>query len=587
MMNGDEAILGIQAEQILHGAHPTYFAGQAYMGAWDAYLAAPLIALFGPSAGVLRAVTLTESLLLVPLSGALAARLYGERARVPAMLLAAVPPLYVAAGELHLLGGYVETLVLGTAALLCLAEIVARWRQVYSGGPTAGSGPSTGRGPSTSTTGLWGLLGLLAGLGVWIDPLVLYYLLAGAVWSLPFAIWRLGRARREGWPTARASALGAVSASLAFAVGAWPAIQYGLRHAWSNVAIFTTHTSSLTQADPWRRPVVVDFFTHSVPMMLGERLLWQEPRWQDVLAICKLIALAIALGLLAYAALRAVQRAWSWLASKSGGRADTSTTVPERDFWWTTWTAVLPAVLFACIFLVYWRTPSTDEILTLHPIDGNGRYALPLTTVFTLLLAAGLALLIPDIERLAQHCIRRSRTTTRGRHHAAPLPSLIGALPLLVLLCAEAIPYATTDATAALQSTFLEAANLTFPTRSAQLLTYLRLHHIHDIWTSHWIGDTVMYLEDGHVRCADPVDLTLDRDPHRFLQPITALQAATRPSFLIVSDPALGEPATERALDALHVAYTGAHFGPYWIITPRSVTVEPSAILSALEQNYH
>src|SRR5215467_11382552 len=42
MMEGDEAVLGIQAERILHGSLPLYFQGQAYMASWDAYLAAPL-----------------------------------------------------------------------------------------------------------------------------------------------------------------------------------------------------------------------------------------------------------------------------------------------------------------------------------------------------------------------------------------------------------------------------------------------------------------------------------------------------------------------------------------------------------------
>jgi hypothetical protein len=151
MLEGDEAILGVQAEDILRGAHPIYMYGQPYMASWETYLLAPLIAAFGPSGTLMHCVTLAESLLLVPLLGILAEKLYGERARLPAMLLAAVPPLYVAVVELHLWGGYVETLVLGTALLLTAVSIAERWEA---------------RAP---TTRLWGLAGLLLGFAFWID----------------------------------------------------------------------------------------------------------------------------------------------------------------------------------------------------------------------------------------------------------------------------------------------------------------------------------------------------------------------------------------------------------------------------------
>ena len=60
VIEGDEALVGIQAERILHGDFPVYFYGQAYMGSLEAYLVAGLFALFGPSVWALR----TESTLL-------------------------------------------------------------------------------------------------------------------------------------------------------------------------------------------------------------------------------------------------------------------------------------------------------------------------------------------------------------------------------------------------------------------------------------------------------------------------------------------------------------------------------------------
>ncbi len=213
MMEGDEAILGIQAERILHGARPIYMYGQAYMASWDAYLAAPLIALFGPSGTVLHAVTLIESLLLVPLFGALATRMFRtERARLPAMLLAAIPPVYVGVVELHFWGGYIETLILGSALLLVTLRIADRWAL------------------NQPTHWLWLLAGLLAGFAWWIDPLIIYYLLACALWLTLPAVVRFSLAGERAAQRLARLAPGAIKGALAFGgaalVGAFPAILY-------------------------------------------------------------------------------------------------------------------------------------------------------------------------------------------------------------------------------------------------------------------------------------------------------------------------------------------------------------------------
>ncbi|MDE3231654.1 MAG: hypothetical protein KGO05_17370, partial [Chloroflexota bacterium] len=183
MLDADEAALGIQAENILRGQFPVYFPGQNYMGSWDAYLMAPLIHFFGPSALVIRAVTLGEYLIYLPLVGALAARLYGERARVVALLVTALSPLYVTVTELRMLGGYIETLTLGATLLLLAVAISRRWR--------------AGR----ATRWQWALAGAVIGLGLWIDTLTLVYVITAALWLAPAALqsWRAAVAAGGGW----------------------------------------------------------------------------------------------------------------------------------------------------------------------------------------------------------------------------------------------------------------------------------------------------------------------------------------------------------------------------------------------------
>ena len=53
--NSDEGTMGLAALHILDGReHPAFFYGQHYMGTLEAYLAAPLLAVAGPSVLALR-----------------------------------------------------------------------------------------------------------------------------------------------------------------------------------------------------------------------------------------------------------------------------------------------------------------------------------------------------------------------------------------------------------------------------------------------------------------------------------------------------------------------------------------------------
>ena len=142
-----------------------------------------------PSAWILHIVTGTESLLLVPLLGALATRLYGTRARVPAMLLAACAPLFTMATEIRALGGYVETVVIGAALMLLIASIAERWQS------------------KRSTLWLWALVGLLTGLSLWIDPLIVPFLGACVLWIAPVALLALRQSWKAGTAWIRSLAL--------------------------------------------------------------------------------------------------------------------------------------------------------------------------------------------------------------------------------------------------------------------------------------------------------------------------------------------------------------------------------------------
>ena len=103
VIDGDEAIVGIQAGHILRGELPIYYYGQAYMGSLQAYLVALIFAVAGSSVWTLRAEPILLSLVLVYLTWRMAAALadyarLGAGARklfmTIAALFAALPPLY-------------------------------------------------------------------------------------------------------------------------------------------------------------------------------------------------------------------------------------------------------------------------------------------------------------------------------------------------------------------------------------------------------------------------------------------------------------------------------------------------------------
>ncbi|PSK67241.1 hypothetical protein B0E53_00772 [Micromonospora sp. MH33] len=197
--NSDEATMGLAALHIAGGeGFPVWFYGQAYMGTLEAYLAAPLVALAGPSVLVLRLPTLALYALFLALSWRLTRRLGGDRWF--ALLVVGFLALgsdRVVKNQLIAGGGYPELNPAGVALALLTVSLCA--------------GASGARLPR------WAAWGLVSGLMLWVDPLVLPYVLGtGAV----LLAWR----RRE-----LAGPAGLVLAGTLL-LGAAPMLLDSLRH---------------------------------------------------------------------------------------------------------------------------------------------------------------------------------------------------------------------------------------------------------------------------------------------------------------------------------------------------------------------
>ncbi|AXO35898.1 DUF423 domain-containing protein [Micromonospora sp. B006] len=216
--NSDEATMGLAALHIARGdGFPVWFYGQAYMGTLEAYLAAPLVALAGPSVLVLRLPTLALYALFLLLSWRLTRRLGGDRWY--ALLVVAVLALgadRVVKNQLIAGGGYPELNPAGAALALltvglCVTGPGARWPR-------------------------WAAWGLIAGVLLWVDPLILPYVLTLGTLLVAWR-WRelAGRA-------------GVVLAG-ALLLGAAPMVVDSLRHGRNPVAAVLAAGGTGTAAD--------------------------------------------------------------------------------------------------------------------------------------------------------------------------------------------------------------------------------------------------------------------------------------------------------------------------------------------------
>jgi hypothetical protein len=170
---GDEALTGIVALHVAEGrGFPLYLYGQHYMGAFEAYVAAPFIAVFGSSVAALRLGMLVLYAVFFWSSYWLCRRVFTPWFAVLVTGVLAFGSDRVLRDELMANGGYPEMLALGAllAALTAELALVQRNAAWYAA---------------------WGLA---AGLVLWADPLILPYLGALGL-ALAALCWR----RLLGW----------------------------------------------------------------------------------------------------------------------------------------------------------------------------------------------------------------------------------------------------------------------------------------------------------------------------------------------------------------------------------------------------
>jgi dolichyl-phosphate-mannose-protein mannosyltransferase len=562
LIDGDEAMVGIQAEHILRGEFPTYFYGQVYMGSLETYLIAGFFRLFGPSSWAMRAVPVLLSLLLVYLTWRLARALLPRNARSRpllaglAALFAAVPPLYDAVTELRTWGGQIEVYIISLALLLATVELARRLR--------VGAG-------AFELTRRWAIWGLLVGAGIWVNPLIVYPVIASVLWlawpyaqrAFPGLFRRLSRrsAARSPMvqPRSAATLLAVIPGML---VGGLPAWIYALRHGATNLLVYVSSSAanpvSGDLAHQGRLALAAGITTHYAGCIAPQVLDGAMPTEQPIL-----FWLPLRLVLLVPPLAGIVCAIWLVLRARvpSGWRMR----------------AGLPLLFGAVITAVFCLGTSAWPAAKNCAFDLAGRYAVPLVLVEPFLLLAIFALPYArwSLSRLLRRPIAplNAQALARGWRVA-----------LLALLLGGIVQFGTylfTDAQAAFQSPYYHAIRQ----NQTELYTYLQAHHIHYAWCNHWLGNIVTFRTDGRTICADYYDQVVKGGIQRPPDTLRMVRGADRPSFILARvNP---HPILAQELDAQGIPYTIAVLpeAGVTIITPAR-TVDPATVIAGLTQDY-
>src|SRR6266446_775053 len=163
--NSDEGNMGLIALHIAYqGDHPTFFYGLPYMGPLEGYIAAPLFRLLGPSLFALRLGLLPLFTLFLICIYYLTRLLYSRGLALFTVVLFSLGSTDVITRQLKAVGEYPEI-----ELFAALISLLAAWLAL--------SHPSSDEHPATWLKWrrilVYGLLGLIVGLALWVDFLIL------------------------------------------------------------------------------------------------------------------------------------------------------------------------------------------------------------------------------------------------------------------------------------------------------------------------------------------------------------------------------------------------------------------------------
>ena len=567
VIDGDEALVGIQAEHILHGEFPAYFYGQVYMGSLEAYFVAFLFAIAGPSVWVLRIEPILLSLVVVWLTWKLAGLLaelahlsppFQRIFKTVAALGAAMPPLYDVVLEMRLLGGYIETFILMLVLLIAAFQLTKRWQ---------------GGASHKELAMRWAAIGFVVGIGLWVDPLIVSALLAAALWIVAFCAGEIVKQRKALAETLKSVGkkflLGVVALPTC-AAGLTPAIIWGATHQWANVA----YIRSLEGTWSLQRLHIVLQVTQSygdciAPHLIGGAFPTESPVLTALHKPLFLFGAGCILATLTLMAIPLLQ------IHPSPGL------IRIRRL------AALPTLFAACSSLVFCTGSASVFALMGCGLDFAGRYATPfmlaLPFFFAVVCTAASLYVYERVTRRARHSNRENSgwggisTGAAARASRVSIGQAILIVALLAYFGAQVCTYVLADPGETFQSSYCTVD----PANNAPIIAYMQQERIRYFWANNLLAYPIVFKTNGSIIGADPLPVVHPRKAVNRIPSYTdALLHADRPSLLVVIRASDAYPSLLQLLDARHITYRKAIFPSepgydVLVVTPLNRTVSP------------
>lgn len=178
LTNSDEAVMDLMAKHIVeHGEWTVFFYGQAYMGPVEAYLGAALMPIFGISTATVRlGLVLFFALFLIAMYY-LTRLLYNKQLALATIGLLSLGSFDMFLHQLRAIGGYPEIVVFGAMLFLIASHLVLTAESEQQ---------ATNKTARYRRWLLFALLGLLAGLAIWIDEIILPWIFTTVILLLLF-----------------------------------------------------------------------------------------------------------------------------------------------------------------------------------------------------------------------------------------------------------------------------------------------------------------------------------------------------------------------------------------------------------------
>src|SRR5713226_5122677 len=539
---GDEAMVGLQAENILRGQHPVYYYGQPYMGSLEAYFAALLFAIAGPSVWTLRAVSILLSVLAVALNWRLAGAL-ADTSQLPTYAR--------------------RRFVIMAWLLLSGFRLVQRWQA----------------GASTRELALrWAGIGLLIGLGMWTDPLIISAVLAIALWIAGYIILKLVKLGEQSEGERRPSLLSLLKGTLllvaaipAFCVGFVPAIIWGLKHQWQNMAYIFNNGSDIASSRLTTIVHIQSYYNTCIaPRIIGGAL----PSQADVTYTNpQLLTLGLVVGVFCiFASIAAIALSLYW-------RNPFLSDIRRLTGY--------PLLFAACSTLTFSVSNVSIRALAVGcgPWDLVGRYATPLLIAVPFFIAGIFTAISAYLQEMSNRqpqvkdkvdSTPWSRAITRSPFSMAVQAGLL--ILLAVYLGSQSYAYFTANA----GYTFQTSACTMAPANNDQVIAFMQSQHIRYAWSHGWMGDPIAFKTDGAIVTADARFLTgvqpyLGRIPAYTL----AVWHANRPSLLTLAKHDDANPPQLQYLATQHITYRVTRFSSepgfdLLLITPLNRSITPS-----------